>query len=808
MSDISLHTKQLHQQLKQDIQNSSTIYIISSFIMKTGVDVLYEALQDALANGADIKLLTGDYLYVTQPEALSKLLELEGDTIEIRLWRSNGIAFHPKTYIFKHREEGALIVGSSNMSRSAFTNGMEWNLRMQRNASFETFETAMNTFIESFYASQTTRVNAESFKIYKQEYDQFHANHANLISNWTRQEEIELTLPDMDTSEQPDYIQETSPAYETRVVPRQAQKEALEALQNTIEEEYNKAMVVMATGLGKTYMAAFLAKQFNKVLFVAHREEILLQAKKSFERILGKSGGLFYGAEKELNHDMLFASIFTLSMQEQLHRFDSDEFDLIIVDEFHHAAAKSYQNIINYFEPAFLLGLTATPERTDGQDVFALCNGNVAYEMSFIEAIQRGWLSPFTYYGVKDTVDYSDIRWLGNHYDQHELMMSQLKTEQASYIYHQWIQYKQSRTLVFCSSIQQAVFLANYFEGQGTRSIALTSETKTISRNQAINMLESRAIDIIFTVDLFNEGVDIPSVDTLLFVRPTESLVVFTQQIGRGLRHFPGKDSCVIIDLIGNYRHADTKLQVLDQNQTSKTSSARKNVVPIVPETCGIHLETDVIHLLEELRKKRSPRKERVFNDYIDVKEQLGRRPTYTEAHLNGTVNAKEYNQAFGGFFAFLKQYGELTEHETNVYQKHYAWLKKVEKEPMTKSYKMVILMYLLEKGSAEWLKPITPVEVAPYFHRFFMTKEYRKHIDFSSNNTKKLWNYDEKGVARLIATMPMEKWVGNDGLLFFDGEQFGINFSVNEADQEILHEMTEQICTYKLHVYFERKKR
>ncbi|MFD2043086.1 DEAD/DEAH box helicase family protein [Ornithinibacillus salinisoli] len=805
MNDISLYTSNLHKQIKEDISSSSTIYILSSFIMKSGVDVIFDSLQDALHQGADIKILTGDYLFVTQPKALHRLLELEGKNVEIRLWRSNGIAFHPKTYIFKHREEGAIIVGSSNLSRSAFTSGIEWNLRMKRNASQQTFDESIELFIESFYSDQTIVINPESIKSYQEDYDSFHAKNADLISTWTKREEVELTLPSAD-QELPTQTKDSFQTYKTKLEPRQAQTEALEALHSTLEEDYNKAMVVMATGLGKTYLAAFFAQRFKKVLFIAHREEILKQAKNSFEHVLNHTGGLFYGLEKDKNHNMLFASIFTLSIQEQLQQFDPHDFDLIVIDEFHHAAAKSYLNVIEYFQPKFLLGLTATPERTDGQDVFALCDGNVAYEITFIEAIQRGWLAPFTYYGVKDDIDYNEIRWLGNKYDQHELMMHQLQTDRAKNIYEKWNEYKQTRTIAFCSSIQQAEFLATYFNDQGAHATTLTSATKNISRPEAIRMLEAREIDVIFTVDLFNEGVDIPSVDTLLFTRPTESLVVFTQQIGRGLRKFAGKDNCVIIDLIGNYRNADTKLQVLDKNQGEDKPITRKNVLPIVPDVCSIYFETAVIDLLEEFRKKRSSRKDRVLSDYMNVKVELGKRPTYRNVHLNGTINSKEYLQAFGGYFAFLNEYGQLSTHEAEVYQKHYPWLNKVEKEQMSKSYKMVVLQFLLEKGPGQWFKSVAPEEIAPYFHHFYMERTYRKQADFSNKNTKKFWDYNEKGVVKLLSDMPLSKWGGKDELVFFDGERFGMNFDVEEKDQDILHEMTRQICEYKLQVYFERK--
>lgn len=803
MEPLSLHTHNLLSQLRGDIRNSSSIYILSSFVMYSGIRAIYDDLHYALAEGADVKILTGDYLYITQPKALQELLTLDSENLEIRLWRSSGVSFHPKSFIFTHRDGGSFIVGSSNLSRSALTTGVEWNLRMHRQASPKVFEEALHHFINLFYDEKTVLINKGTLPNYEDEYKDFHAQHPNLAKTWTKREEIELTLPVEDNGDLPIAI-EPEQEYEVEdITPRPAQEEALTALKETVSEGYNKAMVVMATGLGKTYLAAFFAKKYKRVLFIAHREEILKQARKSFEKVLGISGGLYYGMEKQPDKPLIFASIYTLSIQEHLERFAKDEFDLIIVDEFHHAAAKSYRKILDYFEPEFLLGLTATPERTDGQNVFALCDGNVAYEINFIEAIQRGWLTPFTYYGVKDDIDYSSIRWLGQRYDQEQLLFEQLQEDRAQKIFVEWNRLKQTRTLGFCSSIEQADFLANYFTDKGIKAISLTSQTRDISREEAIKKLENLEIEIIFTVDLFNEGVDIPLVDTLLFVRPTESLVIFTQQIGRGLRKHASKDSCVIIDLIGNYRHADTKLQLLG----SGISTTPDEILPKVPEDCEIHLESEVIDLLKELRRKRSPRRERIYEDYISIKQALGRRPTYREVHLYGKENSREYRQAFGGYFSFLFERKELTNDEERVYKRYLPWLQKVEKESMTKSYKMVVLKYLLDKGPEQWYKPVTPEEVAPFFHQFYMEKEYRKRIDFSNRNTKRLWAYDEKGVAQLIAKMPMEKWLDkNNDLIKFEDNLFSINFPIKKEDEDILHEMTRQICEYRLGYYFERK--
>src|SRR5690625_2212234 len=287
MNTMTLHTNHLYHQLKEDITNSSTIYVLSSFVMKSGIDMIWDDLQTAQQRGADIKILTGDYLYVTQPQALAKLLMLQGENLEIRLWQSNGIAFHPKAFIFKHRAEGAIIVGSSNFSRSALTSGVEWNLRMKRQTNHTTFDQAIHEFIELFYADETMEVNKESIKYYDEAYHTFHRNHADLLQTWTKREEIALTLPTTEDN-LPTETKDTPLQYETKLTPRPAQQEALKALRQTVAEDYSKAMVVMATGLGKTYLAAFFAQDYPKILFIAHREEILRQAQESFEDVLDK----------------------------------------------------------------------------------------------------------------------------------------------------------------------------------------------------------------------------------------------------------------------------------------------------------------------------------------------------------------------------------------------------------------------------------------------------------------------------------------------------------------------------------------
>ncbi|WP_062678089.1 DEAD/DEAH box helicase family protein [Parageobacillus toebii] len=811
MSKVELIQRNLIEKIQEHIETSSTIYILTSFVMKSGVRLLKETLKKAAERGADIKICAGDYLFVTQPEALRELISIHPD-IEVRLWRSRGVSFHPKAYLFENTTSGYFIVGSSNLSKSALTEGIEWNIGLDKSVDENVFAESMEEFLKLFYADETVQVNEETLKDYEKQYHDYHQRHPNLARTWAEAEEVELMLP-LDKAEteinERDHDVIYDPAtvtYET-IRPRFAQVEALERLEATYEEGYDKAMVVMATGLGKTYLAAFFARRFQKVLFIAHREEILRQAKRSFQRVIpNKTFGIYDRNKKDKDADIIFASIFTLSMKKHLKAFSKDAFDLIIIDEFHHAAARSYQRVLDYFEPKFLLGITATPDRNDNKDVYAICDGNVAYKIDFIEAVQRGWLAPFRYYGVYDDTDYSKIKWLGNRYDEAELLQVQLREEMADKILKAWEKYKKTRTLVFCSSIKQADFLSEYFRKRNYRTVSLHSKQTDIPRDRAIAMLEKGELDAIFTVDLFNEGVDIPPVDTLLFVRPTESLTVFTQQVGRGLRLYEGKDYCVIIDLIGNYRNADVKLALFD-TERGEGKKKKASLIPTVPENCSIHLDVRAINLLEEMRKKRQPRREKLLFDYQQLKQELGYRPTYLQLHLYGRSEASEYKSEFKSYIGFLYWAGELSEREKEIFSKYESWLVEVERTPMTKSYKMVVLQAMLQRGSSRWHLPITPQEAAPFFHRYLTEKEYRKRIDFSDKETKRLWVYDEEKVSKLIARMPMTKWSGSsNGLLSFDNNVFSLTFSIGPEDEEILYQWTKEICEYRLHVYFERK--
>lgn len=807
MPNIKLITENLADELIPGIKKASSIYIMTSFVMESGVRLLAPHLIEAIARGAEVRILAGDYLYITQPKALKMLINLSAD-LEARLWRSSGTSFHPKAYLLDYDHgEGLFIVGSSNTSSSAYRMGIEWNLAVNAEVEPYTFQEAVEKYLVNFYHENTVALNAETLRIYEQIYEKNHQQNPELTRTITEMEEAELMLPDKQRQEI-----HTSINTSEHITPRLAQKDALEALDITYEEGYDRAMVVMATGLGKTYLAGFFAQRFKRVLFIAHREEILEQAKRSFEHIMpSKTTGFYYGREKRSDADFIFASIFTLARKKHRKQFAPQHFDLIVVDEFHHAAARSYELILHYFQPQFLLGLTATPDRMDGKDVYALCHGNIAYQVHFLEAIGRGWLSPFHYYGVYDDTDYSLIRWVGNFYDEEQLRAVQLREEMAERIFEAWDKHKQTRTIAFCSSIVQADFLAEHFKQRGANVISLHSRTRNMTRSEAIDKLSAGHLDVIFTVDLFNEGVDIPPVDTLLFVRPTESLTVFTQQIGRGLRLHDGKQFCTIIDLIGNYRNADLKLSLFNMERDERTNGSIAKTTPVLPAMCEMHLELEVVNLLDEMVRKKQPRNERLREAYTEVKKELGRRPTYVELHLHGIEDSRGYSRgSFESFYDFLNWAGELTEEEQAVFAEHARWLREVEKTSMSKSYKMVLLLAMLERGPNVWFSPVHAREVAPFFHSYLSAKPYRIKADLSDKQGQALMKYDEAKLASLIARMPMTMWSGSSkGLITFQDDIFEVQLDVENLEsrhKEILYEWTKDICLYRLQWYFERR--
>lgn len=801
-----LITRNLITTLHDRLEEANAVYWIVSFILSSGVNLVLPALQAAESRGIPIKILTGDYLYITEPSALKLLMERLPQA-EIRLWQSEGHSFHAKAYLFSRAHHpNSIIVGSSNWSASALTHGIEWNLSAEDRSSI-----ALEEFMRLFYADQTHPINPVTWLRYHEQYHQFHAQNPQIPQVLSERESLAMMFnPDEDLTTP---LESDAPQALSAIEPNPIQLQVLKSLESTQTLGYQKGLVVLPTGLGKTYLAAFFARSFGRVLFVAHRDEILGQAQNVFQRIFPHRQFQRYANDAgDLKSDGVFASVFTLSLESHQYRFDSKHFDLIIVDEFHHAAAPSYQHIFQYFRPRFLLGLTATPDRTDGRDIFNLCDGNIAYELSLTEAITQQWLSPFHYFGVYDPIDYSALRWRRSHYDDEDLVRAQTTDNHAEAVFRAWQSHRQQRTLGFCSSVRHADFLAKQFTQRGARCTFVHAGSGLAHRKSAIDALKRGHLDIIFSVDLFNEGVDIPEVDTILLIRPTQSSIVFIQQIGRGLRIHPQKSHCTVIDLIGNYRNADAKLRWLGINEAAalaRPQTLQTNTT--LPPLCRIDLELQVIDILERLQPHPRTKDAQVKEAYLQLKEELGRIPSYLEFHLQAGVDSRLVHQHFHAFVGLKDALGELTAYENEIWQKYHGLLQEMEATPMTKSFKMIVLKAMLARGPHRWPHPMTSEAAAPFFHRYLTEAEYRKQIDFADKSNRSLWTYSETGTARLIKRMPMTQWHKESQKRhgWVELTSMGLTIHVPQEDPsplDVLHSWLEEIADYRLHTHFERK--
>ena len=433
--------------------------------------------------------------------------------------------------------------------------------------------------------------------------------------------------------------------------PRGAQIEALCALENSRTEGAVRGLVHAATGVGKTYLAAFDSAKYERVLFVAHREEILKQAAVSFKNVRHSDDyGFFDGKQKDTGKSVIFASVATLGRSEYLTEeyFAPDYFTYLVIDEFHHAVTDQYQRIVNYFKPQFMLGLTATPERMDGKSIYEICDYNVPYEITLKEAINKGALVPFHYYGIYDETDYSTLKLVKGRYKENDLNDKYIgNVKRYDLIYKYYKKYHSKRALGFCSSRMHAEEMAKEFCRRGVKSVAVYSNADgefSGERNVAIEQLKNQEIKVIFSVDMFNEGVDIASLDMVMFLRPTESPTVFLQQLGRGLRISKGKEYVNVLDFIGNYEKAGRAPFLLNGGACVGERTAYDYSEIEYPDDCIVDFDMRLIDLFREMDKKSLSIKERIKQEYYRVKELLdGKVPTRTELFTNMDDHIYEY---------------------------------------------------------------------------------------------------------------------------------------------------------------------
>jgi superfamily II DNA or RNA helicase/HKD family nuclease len=754
-----------------------------AFVLESGVRGIFEHLRDLLGRGGRLRLVTGDYLGVTEPDALAHLLDLEGDA-HLRVYEAGDGSFHPKAYLF-HQADGTAVayVGSSNLSATALGAGVEWNYRAISDGEGAGFGDVLAAFEALFRHPRTRSLTREWVEAY-----------------CCRRAPLPVPEARLSPADAPPPLPQ----------PHSVQQEALRALEKTRADGNEAGLVVLATGLGKTWLAAFDSDrpECRKVLFVAHRDEILSQALETFRRIRPLASlGRYTGTEKTPEATVLFASIQTLGKLPHLRLFSPDAFDYVVVDEFHHAAAATYRRLIRHFVPKFLLGLTATPERADGGDLLALCQENLVYRCDVGEGIRRGLLCSFRYFGVPDDVDYRNIPWRSSRFDEEALTAAAATQKRAESVLDQYRQRAGKRTLAFCCSQRHAEFMAQFFRDGGVRAVAIHSGPGSSPRAASLEQLQAGTLDVVCCVDMFNEGVDLPQVDTVMMLRPTESQVIWLQQFGRGLRQVEGKDALRVIDYIGNHRAFLLKVRALfalgpgDAEVAHLLDQISANQVTL-PPGCEVTYDLEAIDILKSLLRlgRREAMVEAYYNDF---KERNGERPRAAEA-LHDGYDPRSVRPRYGSWLAFVDAMGDLGERQRRLLREAGDFLIAIEKTDMTRSFKMVVLQALLNREALPGTIGIDAL-TEEFARVARQSAALRKDVAEDIGDPVRLQRYVERNP---VAAWAGGKGTGGQAYFIHDGETFRSTFSIPPELMAEFRELVTELVEWRLAAYLRRERK
>ena len=779
--------------LSHAMAQATEVDIAVAFINATGMRLLMPDLLATLARTEAsltpvplrrIRVLTSDYLDITDPEALRLLMLLQAQGADIRVHVTGRGSFHLKAYLFARSVcgqvvEGTAFVGSSNISRQALQDGLEWNYRV-------------------------TYPGDDGFLEAQRGFDKLFADHrtVQLSDSWIDGYELRRVSVLMPGPLGP---QEQDPP----PVATPVQLDALEALAATRAQGFRRGLVVLATGLGKTWLAAFDATMMGaqRVLFVAHREEILNQAAQTFLRIRPDCRVGFYAGDSRDNAvDVLCASVQTLGKAAHLERFAAQHFDYVVVDEFHHAAAPTYRRLLQHFAPKFLLGLTATPDRTDQSDILSLCDDNLVFTRNLFEGIEAKLLTPFHYRGIADdAVDYREIPWRNGRFDQEQLSNKLATLARARHAIAQWRISAQLRTLAFCVSVAHAEFIAVQFNKAGIESAAVYSGSK-VGRSEALERLKSGRLKVLFSVDLFNEGVDMPSVDTILMLRPTESKILFLQQLGRGLRLSDDKTHLVVLDFIGNHHSFLQKPQALfgvgaTYKALAKFGRDAEQGLLTLPDGCYVNYDLTIIDFLKSLDSAGTQK------DYEALRASLGRRPTLAEFYRSG-ASVQTMRQQHGSWFELVQTMADLELPEARTADLLRAFLREIEVTSMTKSFKMVLLEGLLE---IDGLK--SPPALRALAERCWEVLHRRPGLLAElPDDMRQLANGRSERWQRYWFKNPVNAWTGGNSPgtspTYFKTEGDRFRFVIHEAagSEEIAATLIQELVDFRLAAYEVRR--
>ncbi len=678
--------------LRPLLRRAARVDLLSAFVQDSGVALIASAIDDALSRGATLRVLTGDYLDITQTTALRRLLDWNDafsaarsddhpalGRLDVRVVETDSIgrAFHPKSWRLEGEGFGVAFVGSSNLSRSALVDGVEWNLRVERDRDPVAYARVAESF-ESLWA--IARPLDEAWL----------RDYAERASRDPRPlPRAELVADD--------------PA--SPLAPNPLQRQALDALAHARARGRDRSLVVMATGLGKTLLAAFdlaqLATSLRRtpaVLWVAHRRELLQQAAEAVRRVFPDARFAWWlGGERPSDpFDVVFASVQTLARGDSLARLPADRFDVVGVDEAHHAHADSYRRVLARFTARHRLGLTATPDRADAGDVYALFDDHVAFRADIGVGVRAKLLAPFAYYGLKDPTDYAPIPWRGGRFDVEALAAAVQTQARMQKLWEAWNAPDKpgSRTLVFCASLAHGAFVRDWLRARGVRAALVHSGADSDDRATALADLEAGRLDAVCSVDLFNEGVDCRPVDRVVMLRPTESPVLFLQQLGRGLRTAEGKARLTVIDFVGNHRvfldRVRTLVTMVDEDASVGAYVASR--VAVMPEGCSVDIELEAIDLLARLLPRGAT--SALQRVYRELRAARGERPLAGELVRSGDLRFDALARE-GGWFGFVRSEGDLK--DAAAYDAARGWLTELQRTRMNRSFKMVVVDALLD---------------------------------------------------------------------------------------------------------------